>query len=415
MKYLSIILIGLILTSGGQAQEVSPDLLTQIESIETFVTATRDLDTLNPVDRRFPAREDAVEQIKGIYAEEIPPEESERLSQFYIAFDFLPPGSDYVALYLDALEAQVGGFYDSVSKEMNTLMLSGDAPGDKLPLLEQITYAHEFTHALQDQHFDLEALDAVTSENPDQGLALLALIEGDATLVMNAYVQAISERNPLGTAMQLLTQGFSTDTLFLPPGLPDIVVSELLSSYTEGAAFVGVLQAEGGWEAVDAAFQPENLPQSSEQILHPAKYLSGEGPLTIDLTDPTLDPIWETVWDTTFGEFYLREYLKNQLSNRPAAQAAAGWGGDNYQIYRNTETGELAWLMRIEWDTGVEAAEFTDAYVDFLAARFEGVIAQDSCWSTDTEAMCFTDDETSHLLASAPTLAMAQDLIASQG
>lgn len=415
MKYLSIILIGLILTSDGQAQEVSPDLLTQIESIETFVTATRDLGTLNPVDRRFPAREDAVEQIKGIYAEEIPPEESERLSQFYIAFDFLPPGSDYVALYLDALEAQVGGFYDSVSKEMNTLMLSGDAPGDQLPLLEQITYAHEFTHALQDQHFDLEALDAVTSENPDQGLALLALIEGDATLVMNAYVQAISERNPLGTAMQLLAQGFSTDTLFLPPGLPDIVVSELLSSYTEGAAFVGVLQAEGGWEAVDAAFQPENLPQSSEQILHPAKYLSGEGPLTVDLTDPTLDPIWETVWDTTFGEFYLREYLKNQLSNRPAAQAAAGWGGDNYQIYRNTETGELAWLMRIEWDTGVEAAEFTDAYVDFLAARFEGVIAQDSCWSTDTEAMCFTDDETSHLLASAPTLAMAQDLIASQG
>jgi hypothetical protein len=414
LKQLFLLLIVLVTAAPIRAQDISPELLEQIENIETFVEETRGLEPLEDVDRRFPARADAVEQIKELYATEIPPEEAQRLDRFYIAFDFLPPDSDYINLYLTALEAQIGGFYDSTSKEMNTLLLNGGEPGDALPLLEQIIYAHEFTHALQDQHFDLNALDLLTRDKPDQAQAVLALIEGDATLVMNFYTQAVSASNPLGTTMQLLAQGFSTDTLFLPPNLPDIITSELLSSYTDGAAFVGAIMGDGGWEAVNAAFEPENLPQSTEQVLHPQKYLDGEAPISVTLTAPDLDPAWETIWDTTFGEFYLREYLRTQVQRRQAATAAAGWGGDHYQIYHNTETDQLAWLLRIEWDTEKDADEFTDAYVDFLAARFEGVLAEASCWSTETEALCFSDGEASHTLAFAPTLDMAQALVASQ-
>ncbi|HLV37527.1 MAG TPA: hypothetical protein VKY59_20585 [Spirillospora sp.] len=408
--FLALLLTGITVI----AQDISSELLGQIETIESFVTDARGLETLEPVDRRFPARADAIEQVRAIYAAEIPPEEAERLNHFYIAFDFLPPGSDYVSLYLDALAAQIGGFYDPLTKEMNTLLLSGGTPGDKLPLLEQIIYAHEFAHALQDQHFDLTAIDEQTRANRDQAMAVLALIEGDATLVMNLYTQEISSRNPLGTALQLLAQGFTTNTLFLPPGLPDIIASELLSAYTDGAVFASVIQARGGWEAVNAAFQPENWPQSTEQILHPEKYLNGEAPLPVTLHDVTLEPAWEIVWDTTFGEFYLREYLKTQLSNRAAALAAAGWGGDHYRIYRHTETGELAWVMRIEWDTARDAAEFADAYSDFLARRFADGVEQESCWSTAAESLCFTGDTVSHLIAYAPTLALAQQLLAGQ-
>lgn len=414
MKRLFVLVIVFITATHLTAQNISPELVEQIESIEDFVEEVRGLEPLEDIDRRFPARADAVEQVKALYESEIPPELRQRLDRFYVAFDFLPPGSDYIDLYLSALEVQIGGFYNSVTKEMNTLLLNGGEPGDELPLLEQIIYAHEFTHALQDQHFDLTELDLLTADKPDQAQAVLALIEGDASLVMNLYMQALSARNPLGTTMQLLAQGFSTNTLFLPPDLPDIITAELLSSYTDGAAFVGAIMADGGLEAVNAAFEPDNLPQSTEQILHPQKYLDGEGPMTVMLNAPDLDPAWETIWDTTFGEFYLREYLRTQVPRRQAVTVAAGWGGDHYQIYHNTETDQLAWLMHIEWDSAKDADEFTDAYVDFLASRFPDVLADNSCWSTDTEALCFTDGPSSHTLAYAPTLDMAQALLASQ-
>lgn len=414
MKRLFVLVIVFITATHLTAQNISPELVEQIEGIEDFVEEVRGLEPLEDIDRRFPARADAVEQVKALYESEIPPELRQRLDRFYVAFDFLPPGSDYIDLYLSALEVQIGGFYNSVTKEMNTLLLNGGEPGDELPLLEQIIYAHEFTHALQDQHFDLTELDLLTADKPDQAQAVLALIEGDASLVMNLYMQALSARNPLGTTMQLLAQGFSTNTLFLPPDLPDIITAELLSSYTDGAAFVGAIMADGGLEAVNAAFEPDNLPQSTEQILHPQKYLDGEGPMTVMLNAPDLDPAWETIWDTTFGEFYLREYLRTQVPRRQAVTVAAGWGGDHYQIYHNTETDQLAWLMHIEWDSAKDADEFTDAYVDFLASRFPDVLADNSCWSTDTEALCFTDGPSSHTLAYAPTLDMAQALLASQ-
>ena len=74
------------------------------------------------------------------------------------------------------------GFYDPDTQEMNTLLLSGDELGDELPPIERITYAHEYTHALQDQHFGLnDYLDAIVEE-PDATLAAMSLVEAPGTL-----------------------------------------------------------------------------------------------------------------------------------------------------------------------------------------------------------------------------------------
>ncbi len=396
------------------AQDISPELQEQVEALETITANIRDLEPLQPVIRRFPTKAEALEQVAMILADELPPDEAARQTRFYVAFDFIEPGTDYIAAYLDALEAQLGGFYDPITKEMNTLLLNGDELGDELPLLEQITYVHEYAHALQDQHFDLNALDKLTRDNRDQYQALRALIEGDATLVMNVYTQEISARNPIGTTLQLLAQGFQAGALSLPPDLPDIVAAELLTAYTNGATFVSAIQADGGWDAVNAAFLPENLPLSSEQFLHPEKYLAGEAPLPVTLNTPQLNAEWAVIWDTTFGEFYLREYLKTQLPNRDAIQAAAGWGGDHYQIYHNTATDELAWLLRLEWDSADDHAEFTSAYVTFITDRFADVPGAKSCWTTATESLCLVEANGMHLIAYAPTLTMAQELLAAQ-
>lgn len=398
-----------------QAQDAVPEitapLLEQIEGIEDYVVETRVLEALSPVERIFPTRQEAIDYVLNLYEQEYPEEVVWQLAQFYIAFDLLPPDTDYLESYLDLLSAQIGGFYEPETKQMNTLLLNGEIVDDELPLLEQIVYSHEYTHALQDQHFDLTATQALAGENRDHMQAILSLIEGDATVIMNTYTQAIAAKNPFGTALQLLVEGIQTDTLTLPAGTPPVIESELLSAYLDGSVFVSALIKAGGWDAVNAAYA--NPPQSTEQILHPQKYLDGEAPQEIALADSELGADWEIIWDNVMGEFYLREYLQTQLTSAEANRAAAGWGGDNYQIFHNTETDQLAWVLAIGWDSAEDADEFGEAYVDFGDKRFE-TERDNGCWSDESGALCMVEGENSHMLAFAPDIDMARAIIQGQ-
>lgn len=410
MRWIIGLLFALTLVSNLAAQEdISAELVEQIEGIETYTSETRGLDELEPVERIFPSRQEAIDYVLQLYEKEFPEDEARRLSLLYEAFDLLPPDSDYLTTYLDLLSAQIGGFYEPETAEMNVLLMSGDEPGDELPLLEQIVYAHEFVHALQDQHFDLEAIQTQAGDNRDHTQAILSLIEGDATVMMNLYTQAIAEQNPFGTALQLLAQGIETNTLTLPPGTPAVIESELLSAYLDGSTFVSALYEADGWEAVNAAYV--NLPQSTEQILHPEKYLAGERPMSVTLAPVELDAGWETIWDNTMGEFYLREYLLTQLTRTDATAAAGGWGGDHYQVFYNADYDELAWLMRIEWDNTAEADEFGAIYDAFLTERYDPA---GECFSDEFQTLCLAGTNSGHIIATAPTVEMALALVQSQ-
>ncbi len=415
---LTLILLTLLLAAPAAAQEtptVSPELLTFIEALETYTENTRELEPLEPLERLFPSRRDAISYVLGLYEEEITPEQAERYTHFYHAFDLLPPDTDYLDIYLELLSAQIGGFYEPETRQMNTILIGGGELGDDLPLLEQIIYVHEYTHALQDQHFGLEQVQERAGENLDLGLAIVSLIEGDAMLLTNTYIQSVAERDPIGTSMRLLTQGALTGTLVIPPGIPAIIAAEMLTPYERGMDFAVALYRAGGWEAVNAAF--DNPPQTMEHILHPEKYLAGETAVPVALIDPEPGDAWELLWDNTLGEFYLREYLKTQLPALSANAAAAGWGGDNFHVYRHTDTGELAWVLRVVWDSEADAEEFTDVYLAFLDRRFgEDAQTDESCW-TGTEAertLCMVPFEGGHVLSSAPDFLTAQALSASQ-
>jgi hypothetical protein len=279
--------------------------------------------------------------------------------------------------------------------------------------MEQIIHVHEYTHALQDQHFDLLTLQQSVEDNPDAMLALVSLIEGDAMAVTNAYVTSVSQRDPIGTSLRLLAQGAATGTLVIPPGIPPIIEAELLSPYTVGLTFVLALYEAGGWETVNAAFA--NPPVAMSQVLNPQKYLDSIEPVAVTLADPGLIAAeWETVMSSTLGEFYLREYLKTQLGTTQSNTAAAGWSGDQFAIYRSTETADLAWVLRLVWEDEAEAEEFFAAFADFGSSRLGDTTAIDGCWSDDVDALCILAAGDGHVLAQAPTLELAQALITSQ-
>lgn len=413
MKRLIWMVVMLLGVGVAAAQEtISPALETHLEAIEQVTAQIRGLDALMPVEHRFPTREDVTEYLERELNIQLDDETLRRETQFYIAFDLLPADVDLREVYLNFLTSPAGvaGFYDTDSKAMNVLLVGGGELGDALPLLDQITYAHEFTHALQDQHFTLDTLlsPEEAAANPDAALARLSLVEGDATAVMTSYLQAAAQRNPMA-ALGLLAQGFTAGAFSIPRGTPPFIVTELTFPYQDGMNFVNALYQDGGWEAVNAAY--DNLPQSSEQILHPNKYLEGEAPQAVTLETAPPGGEWTLLADRTLGEFYLRSYLDTQLSSRDASRAAAGWGGDRYHLYYGEATDRRAFALQIAWDTPEDADEFRFVFRLFGEERYGGA-AQDGCWSDADSALCLATTADNHtVVTSAPTLDIARGLL----
>lgn len=426
MKRLRVLLILLLIVPATIAQDddtttISPALAEQIADIEQTTSELRGLTLTTPIERIFPTREEVLDFVRADMETQLTVDVAFVEAQFYRAFDFVDGPIDLGDVMAELIGTQAAGFYNPETNEMNVLLLSGETIEDSLPLLERITYAHEYVHALQDEAFDLQAYleDINSMDNPDRALAMLSLVEGDATLVMQEYTLQDVMANPQD-AMSLLDSDILA-AAEIPPGTPFILEAELTMPYLTGMEFVALLRQEGGWEAVNAAF--DNPPQSTEQIFHPEKYLAGEMPIEVSLTDDVSvleGDNWSTLTERTFGEFYLRQYLGTQLARGIVNRAATGWGGDRFVLYHNDPNDERAWVMHLALDTPDDLTEFTDTFAQFAALRMN-VEAQPAasgadCWTNDVqETLCaLASSESSVYLSFAPSLADADALIAVQ-
>ena len=186
-------------------------------------------------------------------------------------FGLAPSSFEYRAFMIKLLTEQVAGYYDPKVQEFHLadwLELEGQKP----------VMAHELTHALQDQHFNLRRFEKWPHGDSDAELAAHALIEGDATLAMMIYMA----KNPLvGLAFsRSLTTGVATEQY---DQAPRAIRETLVFPYLQGSEWATQLYKRGGWTMVSNAFT--RLPLSTEQILHPEKYFNYERPIKIVLPD----------------------------------------------------------------------------------------------------------------------------------
>ena len=180
--------------------------------------------------------------------------------------------------------------------------------------------------------------------------------------------------------------------------------------YTTGRDFAAALFARNGWAGLNAAW--ENLPQSTEQIIHPDRYFAGDNPQIVDLPPltGTLGDGWKLAEEAVLGEFFLREYLIQQLSSSDVDTAASGWGGDRYAVYWNEESDEVVLVLRTAWDSINDADQFRAAYGRYTDALF-GPIGQaqadgGTCWQSRT-VTCVYATGTEVLVVRAPDVATA--------
>lgn len=251
----------------------------------------------------------------------------------------------------------VAGAYDPASRR---LYIVGDATLSSRAVAE-ITLAHELTHALEDQVFGLPDLERVSG---DRALAEQAFVEGSATALMTDYASAhISVGDLLGAVSDPAITG---DKSFA--ALPRVLREQLLFAYLKGQRLINGLReaGRGSWNVVDVGYR-SHLPRSTEQVLHPLAYLHDEGPLAVALPPVSPGPGWQEGDSGTLGELQTSEMLEVGNSDAMAAKAAAGWGGDRYQVWRKGR--QTAIFLRWRWDTNEDAAEFEKALLAYRDAR----------------------------------------------
>ncbi|HFE67336.1 MAG TPA: hypothetical protein ENJ93_08740 [Chloroflexi bacterium] len=372
--------------------------------IESDVSRIRGLEPTEPVVTTLLTRDQLQQRVESDLLEEYTAEDARSDTLVLSSFDFLERDFDMAGFIRSLYSEQIAGFYDPETNEF--VVVSED---DTLDAGEQLTHAHEFVHALQDQHFNLDFLDD-ESLDADASAALTALAEGEATQVETEYM--LSGNINLGDL--LLTALDALDSPVLNSA-PPVIANSLMFPYTAGQEFVQALTDEGGYAAVDDAWA--NPPQSTEQILHPDRYLAGDEPQLVTLpplTD-TLGAGWTLVDEDVFGEFMLREYLQQQLSEQQVDTAVTGWGGDKYATYYNEADDALVTVLRIAWDTAQDSTEFAALYPNYPARLFktEGEIANGrECWQGD-DVICLAQDGRETVIVRAPDMETAVTVLES--
>lgn len=276
-----------------------------------------------------------------------------------VALGLLPKGSSLRDLTLDFQGASVAGYYSPDKKELFVVSRSGG-----VGVAEEVTYAHEFTHQLTDQRFDLAKLTSGSANQGDRTLAQLSLIEGDAVSVQTTWTIQNLTPEQIG---ELLTASLDPAALAALQRAPAYLRETALMPYQDGMRFVAALMPNGDYGAVDDAYA--NPPESTEQILHPEKYAAHEAPTAVKipkLFDPGLPAGWKARGQDTLGEFVLRLWLQQGgVATLDAARAAAGWGGDRLELYQSP--GGTSLLLVTTWDTLSDAQEFSVAARTALA------------------------------------------------
>jgi hypothetical protein len=268
---------------------------------------------------------------------------------------------------VDLLTEQIAGLYDPKAKEFYI--------ADWIPLDDQrMVMAHELTHALQDQHFQIEAWEKAARPNDDAELARESVLEGSAMAAMIDYLLK-------GTGQTVQNLPAIDPSLFAgdmsnSPKLkeaPQFLKDEMVFPYFAGLTFSAAILKPGGWSAIPDVFTKP--PISTQQIMHPGLYKSGKAPAAVKL--PSLDELlgadWAKLEENVMGEFGWKEILKQFGDEKSASSMAAAWDGDRYVVYEQKQSKKLFLFARLRLDSEEHASRFFGQYADALVKKYQQI------------------------------------------
>lgn len=344
--------------AAGTAQNAA--IISTTDAVLKETSELRELSIMRPVKSGAQSRAEIERMIIKNLDTDTTPAEMHATEALLHVFGLAPNDFQYRPFLIKLLTEQVAGYYDPKAQQFylaDWIELEGQKP----------VMAHELTHALQDQHFNLKRFDKWPKGDSDAELAAHALIEGDATLAMTQYMA----KHPLVALAFIRSLGSQENATEQFKSAPRALRESLLFPYESGSTWASAVYQRGGWDMVSKAFT--RLPQSTEQIMHPDKYFSYEAPLKLTLPELKLQlgPTWKRIDTDVNGEWgcylLLDEYLNDSTESK---KAAAGWGGDEFALYEGASSTDLFVAQITAWDTPQDAREFFDAYLKRTWKRY---------------------------------------------
>jgi len=266
---------------------------------------------------------------------------------------------------IDLLTEQIAGLYDPKAHEFYV--------ADWIHIEDQrMVMAHELTHALEDQHFQIEGWVKAARPNDDSELARESVLEGSAMVAMVEYLlqgsgRSLQDLPDIDPAMLI---GDMAETPLLkkaPPFLKDA----LIFPYIDGLTFSAAILKPSGWPALAGIFTKP--PVSTQQILHPALYTSGKVPPPISLPpmEKAFGPDWAKLEENVMGEFGWKEVLKQFLGEPRGKTLSAAWDGDRYIVYEQKPSKRLLLITRERLASQAFAERFFGQYSEALEKKHE--------------------------------------------
>ncbi len=281
-------------------------------------------------------------------------------------FGLVPADFDLRKATIDLLTEQAAAFYDYEAKKLFLL-------DDSSFTSEATTLAHELSHALADQHFDLGKFMEDTPANDDENLAHTAVVEGQASWLMIAYDLKVAGQRPVPTLDMLKSVADSSETSMADypvlKGSPLYIQQSLLFPYAQGTLFFDAVYKKMGQEAFKAVFT--DAPVDSAQILHPDKYFAHEKASKPDLPKLGLKDQEKEITEGSVGEFDHRMLLRQYVSEAQANALAPHLRGGQFKIVGvgKLRTPILEYVS--QWDSDDHATNFFAWYETILRKKWK--------------------------------------------
>jgi hypothetical protein len=366
-------------TGGGGSGPVPAS----IQEVEHEVESVRGLKYLHPVKAEPVTQEQITRELTQAFDDSYPAGFYDRRTAAWQTIGVIPTDVTIRDALLAFQTGQVVGFYNPVDGE---LVYIGD---DQLDMTEQFVLAHELTHAIDDQHFDLTRLDRIAAGCRDEAFeAAVGAVEGNAQY----FAAQVLTRFP-NVAAGIGDAGGAG----IPESVPPFITELQLWPYEAGQSFITSLASRGGLEEINRAIV--DPPVTTEQVIHPDQF-PAPAPRTPDVADLSkqLGAGWGDLDVMQVGEEWLHAMLGLRVDPGVATDAAAGWNGGVYRAW--TDGTDSAVLFRTAWDSSEDAQEFSEAMNRWIEAGEMPRFVADPLGSTVTFGFA-TNDAALNVLSSA--------------
>jgi hypothetical protein len=372
--------------------EESKDLLASVDEVLAFASQDTLLPVKHGVKKTIVTREHVEKYLNEKFETDVDRIRFERSELVLKKFGLLPRDFDLHTFLIKLLTEQIQGFYDEKTKTMNLL--------DSVEIeMQKPVMAHELTHALQDQSYNLDKMSKHEEEIEKRGLedldALIrndeastcrtSVLEGQAMIVLLDYMLApvgksVQDSPKLVDIMQQASMEKSSDSPVFDSA-PLLLQEELIFPYRQGMTFIKELLLSGGKKLAFTGVL-DHLPETTREVMEPKEYLAGRRVPPLFLPNlGFLKKDYEGYDAGAVGELDVNILLKVYGNAETAARLAHEWrGGAYYAAGRKgvkpsdpNSSAHIGLYYISKWSGEPAAQEFAKLYASALTKRYQSI------------------------------------------